>query len=120
MDLDIIKTYSDVVVFEGDNKYSKDKIVVADGETVALGDVLGKKTSTGEFFPLDTAAADGTEIAAAVATTKKTGSSGTADVMAIVRHAIVTGENLGWPDSISEGDKNIAIDQLKAIGVVVD
>lgn len=116
---DSIKCYSDVVHFEEEHNFSKDQLTVADTFTAELGEVLGKITASGKYTPLDQDAADGSEVAAAVAVTEKTDESGDGLIYAITRHAVVRAENLVWPDDIDAGEKTTAIAQLKAAGILV-
>ncbi|MCM8532230.1 MAG: head decoration protein [Lentisphaeraceae bacterium] len=120
MNLDVIKTRSDVVHMEGDNNYSMKKITVADTHTVELGQVLGQQTASGEFEPLNQDASDGTEVAAAVAISEKEDESGTKEIIAFVRHGILNDAGLVWPDDITEPEKTLALSQLESQGIVVD
>ena len=117
---DVIKSRSDVVRYEGDQKYSIDKVTVPDGSTCELGEVLGELTANGDHVPLNPAAGDGSEVAKSVAVTEKTNSSGAAYVYVVARHAIVNDPHLVWPDGITANEKAAAIAQLKAEGIVVD
>lgn len=113
------KCYSDVVYFDEDNNFSKEEITVLTGNTAELGEVLGKVTASGKYVPLNPAAGDGSEVAAAIAVTEKSEASGDADIWAIARHAIVRDSGLVWPDGITGPEKTTAIDELKSLGVLV-
>ena len=124
--LNIVKTLSDIVLVEEDHNYSKDKKTVPDTVTVVMGEVTGQITANGNHVPLNPAAVDGSEVAAGVAITEKTTAAGTGEVFVFTRHALLSDFQPGttepavvWPDGISAGEKAIAIDQLKSIGVVI-
>ena len=116
---DIIQTYSDVVYYEADQKYSKDKVLVPDGVKIALGQVVGRVTATGEVVPFDPAAITGEEVVVGVAVTIKEDEAGASNIFIVTRHAIVNDDGLVWPESISEVNKATAIEQLKALGILV-
>ena len=60
-------TESDIVWDEGKNRFSRDTDVLAAGSgKVLIGTILGKVTNGGKFKPLDPAATDGSQIAAAI------------------------------------------------------
>ncbi len=118
-EFEIIKFRSDVVFYEAPQKYSIDRLLVPDGSTVGLGQVLGRRNASGEHVPLDPAASDGSEIADAVAVTEKSEAGGSAYVYGLRRHAIVNDSGLIWPESIDPAAKAIAVEQLRELGVVV-
>jgi len=116
---DIIKTYGDVVYFEEDHNFSKERVTVPDGFTVELGEVLGKVTASGEYVPLDPAASDGSEIAAGIALTAKDLDIGDQVITVLVRHAIAKKDSLIWPDTISVPEQAAAEEQLVNMGVLL-
>ena len=109
---------NDFLKWEEEMLYSREKITVASGNTISLGEVLGKVTASGEYAPLNPAGADGTETAAAIALADIDASEATAEGPALVREAIVVDGGLVWPEGIVSGDKTTAQGQLKDLGII--
>lgn len=116
---------SDVVKYEAPCEYSREAITVASGEgKVSVGTVLQKNTSTGKYEKLDYTAASGDDAAsvgtgAAVAAFDADATSADAKTVAIVRHAIVVGEELIFPDGIDSDSKAEVIGDLESLGIIV-
>lgn len=116
---------SDVVKYEAPCEYSREAITVASGEgKVSVGTVLQKNTSTGKYEKLDYTAASGNDAAsvgtgAAVAAFDADATSADAKTVAIVRHAIVVGEELIFPDGIDSDSKAEVIGDLESLGIIV-
>jgi len=110
----------DLLKFEAPNLYSRDRVTVAAGQTLALGTVVGVVTATGKVRQFDPSAEDGTQVAAGVllqpcdATT-----ADRSDGLVVARHAIVSDHALAWPEAITAAEQLAAIAQLKALGVLV-
>lgn len=56
----------DLLKYEAPNLYSRERVIVAAGQTLALGTVLGLVTATGKVKQLDPSATDGSQYAAGV------------------------------------------------------
>ena len=116
---------SDVVKYEAPCEYSREAITVASGEgKISVGTVLQKNTSTGKYEKLDYTAASGNDAAsvgtgAAVAAFDADATSADAKTVAIVRHAIVVGEELIFPDGIDSDSKAEVIGDLESLGIIV-
>jgi hypothetical protein len=106
------------------NKYSRDQITLANGGgsavTYVSGTVLAKNGS-GQFILLAPGASDGTQNVAGVlgpTSTVPAGSSITA--WAVTRgNVIVSDVNITYPAGITTNQKNTAISQLAALGIIV-
>lgn len=98
---------------------SFENVVIASGENLQAGTVLGKVTASGKYEQLNTAAEDGTEDAAAILFAATDATDGDAEAAAIARDAEVNGHELVWPSGISGGAKTAAIAQLVALGIIV-
>ncbi|MBF0263013.1 MAG: head decoration protein [Magnetococcales bacterium] len=109
----------DLLKYEAPQFYSRDLLTVANGQNLALGAVVGLKTSDGKARVLAPAANDGTEIAAGVLLMAAQPSGADAQALAVVRHAIVAETTLVWPAGITANQKTAALGQLKAIGILV-
>ncbi|MEJ1173184.1 head decoration protein [Agrobacterium sp. CMT1] len=112
------KTESDVVKDEGKNRFSRDTDTLAQSGKVICGAVLGKVTNTGKFKQLDTAANDGTQIAAAIILQNADASAADIEVVTLKRRAQVVLQSLTWPAGITAAQQKIAIDQLAALGII--
>lgn len=110
----------DLLKFEGPNLYSREAAVVAAGQNLQLGTVVGIHTATDKVHALDPSATDGTEVAAAVlifdcdATLAER-----ADAVVIRRHAIVARKALLWPAGVTVEQQKAAEAQLEARGILV-
>ncbi|MBL0144300.1 MAG: head decoration protein [Betaproteobacteria bacterium] len=114
------KNLGDLLKYEAPNLYSRDRVTVASGQTLALGTVVGVVTATSKLKALDPAATDGTEIARGViANDVDAALADRDDGLLIARHALVARNALVWPSGITAELKAAAEAQLKAIGILV-
>lgn len=111
---------SDLLKYEAPNLYSRDEVIVAAGQSLALGAIVGRITATGEIVALDPTASDGREIVAGVlieaivtARTERRRS------VIVSRHAIVFGGALAFPATLTSEQTATALAQLAALGVLV-
>ena len=111
---------SDLLKYEAPNLYSRDEVVVASGQTLALGAVVGRITATGEIVALDPTASDGREAVVGVLIEAVTVARGERRRSVIVsRHAIVFGGALALPTALTSEQTAAALAQLAALGVLV-
>ena len=110
----------DLLKYEAPNLYSRDEVVVAANQTLALGAVVGRVTATREIVALDPAANDGREIAAGVLIEAVTTTATERRRSVIVsRHAIVFGGALVFAPTLTAEQTAAALAQLAALGVLV-
>lgn len=109
---------SDIVRWEQDKAYSREEVTIASGQNLAIGTVLGKVTSSGEYTQINFSATDGSEDAAGILLGDVDASSGAAQGVALVRDSIVITTDLVWPSGATEAQKNQALAQLKELGIV--
>ena len=109
----------DLLKYEAPHLYSRDLVTVADGQTLALGAVIGLESATGKAQVFDPIATDGTEIPAGILVQASASSGSDEEVPAIVRHAIVADHALVWPDSITAEQQLSATTQLKNSGILI-
>jgi len=83
-----------------------------DQYTVTVGD------SSGELAPLDTTAVNGAHEAHGIALGAYDASSAAVDGVALVKEAVLQTDGLDWPDGISEANKEQALEELRAKGIV--
>lgn len=114
------KNLGDVLKYEAPNLYSREAVVVAAGQNLGIGTVLGKKTSDGKLHALAPAASDGTETAIGVLATDTDATLiDREDAVLVARHAIVARNGLIWPAGITAPQKAAAVAQLAALGILV-
>lgn len=119
METVILKTDADIVKDEGKNRFSRDSDTLASGSgIVKIGTVLGKVLASGKFKPLAPTASDGTQIAAAVILQYADATAADQTVVNLKRRAQVVLQELVWPAGINDAQKNGALDQLAALGII--
>ena len=105
------------IVSEGNNSISREQVPLAADLALLPGTVLGKNASD-IYLPLNTAADDGTQVAAGIlysaVTTGATGSQG----VIVARLAEVVESLLIFPDGITDEDKATALSQLRAQEII--
>lgn len=104
---------------ESEFNYSRDTITVVAGQNLAAGTVLGKITASGKYAAYDNDAVDGTAVAAGVLASAVNATAADTAGVAIVRHAVVATKGLVWGAGVTtQGEKDAAYVDLKAIGIV--
>lgn len=110
----------DLLKYEAPNLYSRDEVVVAASQTLALGAVVGRLTATREIVALDPAANDGREIAAGVLLEAiVTTATERRRSVIVSRHALVFGGALVFAPTLTSEQTATALAQLAALGVLV-
>ena len=110
----------DLLKFEADNLYSRDRVTVAAQQALKLGHVVGRITASDQVAALDPAATDGRQLAIGVAIAPViTADAPSPDGLIVARHATVADHALVWPDAITPEQRTAGIAQLRAIGVLV-
>ena len=111
----------DFLLSEANGTYSRENAVLSSGNNLQAGTVLGKLTSGGEYTALDPAAdpQDGSEDASGILWANANATDADAAVVVICRDAEVKADALIWPTGIATNDKNAAIAQLVALGIVL-
>ena len=112
------KTLGDLLKYEAPSHYSRDTGIVAAGQTLALGAVLGRESAGGKLRALNPAATNGTQ--SAVAVLGQHVDADLADVQAVIvaRHAIVAQGALVWPAGITAPQRASAEAALIALGIL--
>lgn len=110
----------DLLKYEAPNLYSRDRVTIAAGQTLPLGAVLGTITTTGKIKQIDPSATDGSQYAAGVLMQAADAYlADRDDGLMVARHAIVSDHALSWPTGIALAERQAAIAQLKALGILV-
>jgi len=111
---------SDLLKYEAPNLYSRDEVIVAAGQSLALGAVVGRVAATREIVALDPTASDGREtVAGVLIEAVVTAATERRRSVIVSRHAIVFGGALVLPTPLSSEQTAAALAQLAALGVLV-
>lgn len=111
---------SDLVKYEEEDlEYSRDSVVVAAGQNLSIGTVVGKKTSDGKLYALAPTANDGTQDAVGVLVQSVDATLIDNTGVIIARHAILSDRAVVWPSGITASQKAAAIARLEAKGVLI-
>lgn len=116
------KKVGDVVLYEGEHRYSRDGVTIASGEGVLdIGAVLAKDSVTGKFVHVTDEGINGTDTAVAVLIEKIDATS--ADVTGatvIDSFAIVRRQSLTFEATVNDATKRQSkIDQLNSVGIKI-
>lgn len=104
---------------ETEAQYSRDNAMIASGQALVTGQVVGRITASGKIAAFNAGASDGTQNAIGIMAMDVNASAGDAPGVIIARHAvIVDADNLIWAGNPTAAQKAAAIEQLKALGIV--
>lgn len=106
------------ILSEAKGTRSVEKGILASGQNLGAGTVLGVITATGKYTQLNAGATDGSQNAAAVLFAAVDASSGDQACVVHIRDCEVDAAALAWPDGISGPDQLIAQEELTALGIV--
>jgi len=105
--------------YEAPQGYSREDVTVASGQNLAAGQVVGRVTASGKIATFNAGAIDGTQNAVGVMLAAVNATSGDQPGVMVARHAIVVGrDSLVWSGSPTNAQKDAAIAQLKALGIL--
>lgn len=99
------------------------KFVIADGATdFVVGDTftITAAEGSGNWVQLDQDATTGAEVAQGVLLRAADPSGGAVDAVILERDAIIMPDYLVWPAEITDGEKALALANLKAVGILTD
>lgn len=114
------KYMSDLILMEGDQFYSRDRVTIADSVALTIGAVLGKITASGKYILSDPTAEDGSEDPVAVLIEDADASDGDVAAFVLARHAIVQRAGLVFDAAIDDGTKRATAEAaLAARGILV-
>lgn len=103
---------------EANGSRSREEGVVVSGQDLNAGHVVAVD-GAGKYLELVPGAADGTEDAVGVLYDAVDATGGDANGIVHVRDCEVVDAELTWPDGITSGQKDTAISQLAAAGIIV-
>lgn len=97
---------------------SREAIVIASGENLSAGAVLGKVTATGFYVEYDAGNADGSETAVAVLYDNADATSGDLDAVALVRDCEVSKNSIQWLAGSLQGAIDVGTAELSLVGII--
>ena len=110
----------DLLKYENEGFYSRDRVTLAAGQTLALGTVLGLVTASGQVKQLDPSATDGSQLACGVLLQDCDAYLvDRDDALMLARHGAVAQHALTWPAAITVAERDAAVAQLKTVGILV-
>lgn len=112
-------TEGQFIKYEAPQCYSRDSVTVAAGQTIAVGQVVGRITATGHIGAFDPGATDGRQNAVGVSLVAVDATAAARPGVIIARHALVVERDaLVWAGSPTNAEKDAAVAQLRALGIV--
>lgn len=110
----------DLLKFEEQSFYSRQRVTLLAGQTLVLGTVLGQVSTSGKVKALDPSATDGSQIACGVLLQDCDAYLvDRDDALMLARHGTVAQHALTWPAAITVAERESATAQLKALGILV-
>lgn len=106
------------IVTEASGTRSREQGVLASGNNLVPGAVVGQITADSKYTELDPDASDGSEVVAGVLYAAVDASSADADGVFIVRDCEVMTSALVLPDGITTPETLQAIAEMKALGII--
>ena len=114
------KDLADLLRFEAESRYSRERVTLASGHNLTLGTVIATETATGKIAPVDPADTGSLSQASGVLINDCDATSAdNLNALVVVRHAIVLRDALIWPQTITAEQKTAAIAQLRDLGILV-
>lgn len=106
------------LVSEANGNRSRDTITILSGQNLDAMTVLGKVTASGKYVQLDEGAVDGSENAAGVLYAAVDATAADKQGVRIARDAEVVKASLQWNGTINQAQKDAAVAQLEALGII--
>lgn len=112
----------DLILFEEDAHYSRDKGIIISGQNVRIGAVLGRITASGKWTLSAPGASDGSQTPAGILVHEDVdASAGDKAGVILRRHARVRRKALIFHSTIDDATKRqTAVTALAAVGILVD
>lgn len=110
---------ADVVLSLANGTLSLENVILASGQDLQAGTVLGKITASGKYTQLAIGASDGSQTAAGVLYANINASAADTACVVVTREAEVKAPALIWPAGITGPQTTTAIGQLANANVIV-
>ena len=111
----------DLVKYEEPTQaYSRDIVMMAPNQVLALGTVVAMVSATKMMTALAPTATDGSQNACGILLHDvDTTSPGSDEAIVLSRESVVSGAYVVWPAGITTQEKELATAQLKALGILI-
>ncbi|MEM6483800.1 MAG: head decoration protein [Pseudomonadota bacterium] len=106
------------VLSEANGSRSRENGVLASGQSLDAGAVLGLVTASGEYAAYDPDASNGTENPAGVLYAATDASAAAAGCVVHARDCEVSIETLSWGSGVDSAEQAAALIAMKAIGII--
>ncbi|MDR1236236.1 MAG: head decoration protein [Holosporaceae bacterium] len=115
------KNLADVLNFEIDKNYCREVVMVASGQNLKLGAVVGIVTATGaaKIVSVDPEEEDGSDVAVGVVLENVDATSGAKSAVIVTRIATVVADGIVFPNGATDAQKKKITKDLDARGVVI-
>jgi len=108
----------DLLKFEEDNLYSRDKVIVASGQNLVAGTVIASLDAGGKIVALDSGGG-GSDKPIGIIGQDVDASGGDIKSWIIARHAIVAESQVIWPGGANANDIAADTKTLKGLGILL-
>jgi len=103
---------------EANGARSREQGILASGNNLSAGAVLGVITASGKYAEYNPGNADGSETAVAVLADAVDASAADADCVVVARDAEVKSGSLAWFSGATAGQKTTGESDLAAVGII--
>lgn len=111
---------SDVLAWEQENLYSREKITILSGQVLAVGQVVGQVSASGKYVAFNQDATDGSQIPAGIVIADYDATGADIAGVIIARDAILRPSGLVWPSDIETAEKEAAMAVLEEAGILTN
>lgn len=98
--------------------FRKAGIIASGAGQVTTGLPLGQVTASKKYVPLNPAATDGSQTAAAIVLNRADATAADAETAILIGNAQIVPDQLAWPAGFTSDQKTAALAQLAGLGIV--
>lgn len=109
---------NDVLAWEQENLYSREKVTILADEVLAVGQVVGQVTASEKYVAFNQDGADGSQNAKGIVIADYDATGADIEGVIIARDAIVKPSGLVWPADIDAAEKTAALAVLEELGIL--
>lgn len=113
------KYIGDVLHWEENERFSRDVVTLAADQLIEIGTILAKHTETKTYHVFNPSGKEGLNLPRAISLTNASTGEMFMNIVVVSRHAIVKSSGINWPADITDKQKQDALNQLHALGLVV-
>jgi hypothetical protein len=114
------KNLGDLLKYEADKNYCRETVIVAAGQNLKIGTIVGIKSATDEakIVSIEAEETDGSDVAFGVLLEDVDATAGAKKSVIVARDAIVSSSCVVFPESANADQKKKIIKDLEARGIV--